>query len=450
MRFKELKLITESNQKLHIETFGCQMNVVDSELVVSIMKDHGFGYTEVQKDADVILLNTCSIRDNAEQKIWSRLRELGALKRKKRHLLIGIIGCMAERLKDSLLENKTVDIVVGPDGYRTLPELIKAASGGDRGVNVVLSGEETYGEISPVRLDKSGISAFVAIMRGCNNMCTYCVVPYTRGRERSRNPITIVNEVRELVEDGYKEVTLLGQNVNSYNWEMDGQIVSFPELIRMVAKISPQLRVRFATSHPKDLSDELIDVIATYSNVCKSIHLPVQSGSDMMLQKMNRKYNIEWYRQRIRAIKASIEDCAITTDIIAGFCGESEQDHQDTLAIMREVGYDFAFMFKYSDRPGTKAHRTMEDDVDEKVKVARLTEIVNLQNSLSLESNKRDIGKVFEVLVEGSSKRNSEENFGRTSQNKVVVFPKLHSQPGDYVNVKIEECSSATLKGVII
>lgn len=450
MNYKELKFVADSGKLLHIETFGCQMNVVDSELVISVMKESGYGYTTVQKDADVILLNTCSIRDNAEQRIWSRLRELGALKRKKRTLLIGIIGCMAERLKDSLLENGTVDIVVGPDGYRTLPELVEAAKVGSRGVNVQLSSEETYGEISPVRLDENGISAFVAIMRGCNNMCAYCVVPYTRGRERSRDPYTIIGEVKELIDNGYKEVILLGQNVNSYNWSEGEESVTFPKLMRMVADLSPQLRVRFATPHPKDLSDELIDVIAEYPNVCKSIHLPVQSGSDVMLQSMNRKYNIDWYKGRVAAIRKSIPDCAITTDIIAGFCEESESDHADTLAIMRHVGYEFAYMFKYSDRPGTKAHRTMSDNISEEVKVARLTEIVNLQNELSLESNRRDIGKTFEVLVEGSSKRDKNENYGRTSQNKVVVFPKLDTKAGDYVDVVVESCSSATLRGVII
>ncbi|MFI3321163.1 MAG: tRNA (N6-isopentenyl adenosine(37)-C2)-methylthiotransferase MiaB [Rikenellaceae bacterium] len=450
MKLKDLKLAAEAGKKLHIETFGCQMNIVDSELVVSIMKEHGYGYTEQMKEADIILLNTCSIRDNAEQKIWARLRELGALKRKKRGTLVGVIGCMAERLKDKLLENGTVDIVVGPDGYRSIPELVRAAGVGDKGVNVLLSGEETYGEISPVRLDKGGISAYVAIMRGCNNMCSYCVVPYTRGRERSRNPYTILDEVREMLKDGYKEVTLLGQNVNSYDWEDEQGKVSFPELMRRVAALSPELRVRFATSHPKDLSDELIEVIATNPNICRSVHLPVQSGSDKMLETMNRKYNREWYMGRMRAIKNVIPDCAITTDIIAGFCGETEDDHKATLSLMEEVGYEFAFMFKYSDRPGTKAHRTMEDNVEESVKVARLTEIVNLQNRLSHESNLRDIGSTFEVLVEGSSKRNVEENFGRTSQNKVVVFAKGDTKPGDYVNVVIESCSSATLRGKLV
>ncbi len=449
MNYKELKFVAGSGKLLHIETFGCQMNVVDSELVISIMKESGYGYTTIQKEADIILLNTCSIRDNAEQRIWSRLRELGALKRKKRTLLVGIIGCMAERLKDSLLENGTVDIVVGPDGYRTLPKLVEAAKGGDRGVNVQLSSEETYGEISPVRLDENGISAFVAIMRGCNNMCAYCVVPYTRGGERSRDPYTIIDEVKELIDNGYKEVTLLGQNVNSYSWNHEGEIVTFPKLMTMVADLSPLLRVRFATPHPKDLSDELIEVIAKYPNICKSIHLPVQSGSNIMLESMNRKYNIDWYKGRVAAIRKSIPDCAITTDIIAGFCEESESDHNDTLEIMRHVGYEFAYMFKYSDRPGTKAHRTMNDNVPEEVKVARLTEIVNLQNKLSLESNQRDIGKTFEVLVEGSSKRDKNENYGRTSQNKVVVFPKEETKVGDYVMVKVESCSSATLKGII-
>lgn len=451
MKFTDLKLITDKNKKVYIETYGCQMNSVDSELVVSIMKEHGYGLASKIDDADIILINTCSIRDNAEQRIWGRLNELKGMKRKRRGIIVGVIGCMAERLKDSLLENgKTVDIVVGPDAYRSLPKLVDAATAGSRGVNVQLSGEETYGEISPVRLDQNGISAYVAIMRGCNNMCSYCVVPYTRGKERSRNPHTILDEVRELIADGYKEVTLLGQNVNSYAWDDQDGKVSFPILLEKVAALSPELRVRFSTSHPKDISDKLIEVVAAHQNICKSIHLPVQSGSSRMLEMMNRKYDRAWYMDRINAIRKLIPDCSITTDVIAGFCGETEEDHEQTLSLMREVGYEFAYMFKYSDRPGTKAHRTMSDDVSEQDKTRRLTEIVALQGELSMASNKRDIGKVFEVLVEGVSKRNSHEMHGHTSQNKIVVFPTANSKAGEYVTVKINGCTRATLKGVIV
>ena len=420
------------------------MNVGDSEIVVSLMQADGYFYTEDIGEADVILINTCSIRDNAEQRIWGRLKEFKRYKRAKPGLLIGVIGCMAERLRDSLMEQEQiVDIVAGPDSYRDLPKLAKDAASGTRGVNVMLSTEETYADVSPVRLDKNGVSAFIAIMRGCNNYCTYCVVPYTRGRERSRDPQTIVREARELFDAGYREVTLLGQNVNSYSWNGKG----FADLLEMVADINPLLRVRFATPHPKDISDLFLEVMAATPNICKHIHLPAQSGSTRMLEQMNRKYTREWYLDRVAAIRRHMPECAITTDLIAGFCGETPEDHAATLSLMREVGYDFAFMFKYSERPGTQAERTMDDDIPEDVKTQRLNEIIALQNELSLESNRRDVGKRFEVLVEGESKRSSEQLFGRTGQNKVVVFDRGSYKPGDYLTVEITDCSSATLMG---
>lgn len=430
--------------KFYIETYGCQMNQNDSEVVAAVMQQEGFEYTAALEQADIILINTCAIRDNAEQRIWGRLAEFRGLKKQKPWLLVGIIGCMAERLKDKLIEQeKTVDIVVGPDGYRSLPALVREAAGGTKAVNVLLSREETYAEISPVRLDKNGVTAFVSIMRGCNNMCAYCVVPYTRGVERSRDAETILAEVRDLFARGYREVTLLGQNVNSYR---HGD-VTFAGLLARVAAVSPLLRVRFATSHPKDLSDELIDTIAAWPNICRAIHLPAQSGSSAVLERMNRKYTREWYLDRIAAIRKRLPECALSTDLIAGFCGETDDDHAQTLSLMREVGYDFAYMFKYSERPGTKAQRTMTDDIPEEVKTARLTEIINLQNELSLESNRRDVGRHFEVLIEGTSKRSNEEIFGRTSQNKVVILPRMNYRPGDYVHVLITDCSSATLIG---
>ncbi|MFI3332741.1 MAG: tRNA (N6-isopentenyl adenosine(37)-C2)-methylthiotransferase MiaB [Rikenellaceae bacterium] len=434
-------------KRLFIETYGCQMNVGDSEIVVSILQAEGYIYCDKIEEADVILINTCSIRDNAEQRIWGRLREMQHLRRKRKGLVIGVIGCMAERLKESLLESgKGVDIVAGPDSYRDLPTLLSSAEAGSKGVNTLLSTEETYAEIAPVRLDKAGVSAFIAIMRGCNNFCTYCVVPYTRGRERSRSAATIVEEARSLFENGYREVTLLGQNVNSYC----SDDVNFPELMRRVASISPLLRVRFATSHPKDMSDELLEVIASMPNICRAIHLPAQSGSTAMLERMNRKYSREWYLDRVAAIRRIIPDCAITTDIIAGFSSESEEEHQETISLMRSVGYDFAYMFKYSERPGTVASKSLPDNIDEQVKTARLTEIINLQNSLSAERNAQDVGKEFEVLVEGVSKRSDSQMFGRTSQNKVVIFDRHNIEVGDYVRVKINSCSSATLFGTII
>lgn len=447
--FTGLRPVCGNGQKVYIETYGCQMNVNDSEVVVSILRKEGYEHTDNIAEADIILINTCSIRDNAEQRIWGRLNELKALKKKKKALMVGIIGCMAERLKEELIEQEhLVDLVVGPDAYRDLPVLIRTAAEGQKAVNVQLSKEETYAEISPVRLDKNGVTAFVSIMRGCNNMCSYCVVPYTRGGERSRNPQTIVREVEELLADGYKEVTLLGQNVNSYTWESDGVKTDFPGLLNMVAEISPALRVRFSTSHPKDLSDEVLHVMAKHPNLCRAIHLPAQSGSTRMLELMNRKYTREWYLNRIAAIKRILPDCALSTDLIAGFCTETEDDHAETLSLMEEVGYEFAFMFKYSERPNTKAARHYKDDVADEVKTRRLTEIINLQNTLSLRSNEKDVGKTFEVLAEGVSKRSDKELFGRNSQNKVVVFPRENFKIGDYVQVSVTGCSSATLIGV--
>ncbi|MBR3774033.1 MAG: tRNA (N6-isopentenyl adenosine(37)-C2)-methylthiotransferase MiaB [Alistipes sp.] len=439
-----LRPLTGQGRKLFIETYGCQMNVGDTELIISILQEHGYRYTEEQAEADVILINTCSIRDNAEQRIWGRLSEMRRLKKRKPSLVVGIVGCMAERLNEELLRPETgVDVVAGPDAYRDLPNLLRGAEAGQKGANVLLSTEETYAEIAPVRIDKNGVSAFIAIMRGCNNFCSYCVVPYTRGRERSRDAETIVAEARTLFENGYREVTLLGQNVNSYCW---GE-VDFPELMRRVAELSPLLRVRFATSHPKDMSDRLLEVMAAYPNICRAIHLPAQSGSTAMLERMNRKYTRAWYLDRIAAIRRYMPDCAITTDLIAGFAGETEEEHQETLSLMREVGYDFAYMFKYSERPGTFAQRNLGDDVPDEVKSRRLQEIIALQNELGLESYRRDVGKEFEVLVEGESRRNAEQLFGRTSQNKVVVFDRGDHKAGDYVRVRVTGCTSATLFG---
>lgn len=436
----------EGHSKVYIETYGCQMNVADSEVVVSILNKQGFGLTDDYKDSDLILINTCSIRDNAEQRIFNRLNEFKHLKKKNKGLLVGIIGCMAERLKEELLEKeKLVDIVVGPDAYRELPKLVEQAEGGQKAINVLLSREETYAEISPVRLDKNGVSSFVSIMRGCDNMCAYCVVPFTRGRERSREPQTILREVQELIDNGYKEVTLLGQNVDKYNWNK-GE-VNFAQLLEMTAQLSPHLRVRFSTSYPQDMTDEVLHTIAKYKNICNYIHLPVQSGSTAILEKMKRGYTREWYMDRISAIKRIIPDCAISSDFIAGFCSETEEDHKDTLSIMEWVGFDYSYMFKYSERPNTFAARKFEDDIPEEVKSRRLSEIIELQGSLSLESNQRDVGKTFEVLIEGVSKKSADRLFGRNSQNKVIVFDRKDCQIGDYVMVKVVECSSATLIG---
>jgi len=435
--------------KLYIETYGCQMNVADSEVVVSILTQKGFGFTENYKEADIILINTCSIRDNAEQRVFNRLNEFKALKKKKKGLLVGIIGCMAERLKEDLLEKeKLVDLVVGPDAYRDLPKLVEQAESGQRAINVLLSREETYAEISPVRLDKNGITSFVSIMRGCDNMCAYCVVPFTRGRERSRAPETIMGEINELMEKGYKEVTLLGQNVDKYSWN-NGE-VNFAKLLEMAALLNPELRVRFSTSYPQDMTDEVLYTIAKYPNICRYIHLPVQSGSTLILEKMKRGYTREWYMNRIEAIKRIIPDCAVSSDFITGFCGETEQDHQDTLSLMEWAAFDYAYMFKYSERPNTYAARKLPDDVPEEVKGRRLDEIISLQNCLSLISNKKDIGKTYEVLVEGVSKKSEDRLFGRNSQNKVIVFDKKETKIGDYVMVKVLRCTSATLHGEIV
>jgi tRNA-2-methylthio-N6-dimethylallyladenosine synthase len=451
----EFKVATASLngvQKVYIETYGCQMNVNDSEVVMSILKDDGFSYTDIMEEADLILINTCSIRENAEVRVRGRLNVFRAFKKKKPGLLIGVLGCMAERLKEKLLEEeKLVDLVVGPDAYRDLPNLVNIAGGGQKAINVLLSREETYADINPVRYDSNGISAFVSIMRGCNNMCAYCVVPYTRGAERSRNPQTIMDEVKSLVDNGFREVTLLGQNVNSYHWKSNEteKITTFANLLEMLAAQFEQMRIRFATSHPKDLTDEVLHVIARYPNLCKSIHLPAQSGSTHILKMMNRGYTREWYLDRIAAIKRIIPNCAITTDIIAGFSAETEDDHQQTLSLMKEVGYDFAFMFAYSERPKTYAQRKYTDDVPEDVKSRRLQEIIDLQNQLSAQSKNADLGKTLEVLVEGVSKKNKSELFGRTTQNKVVVFPAETCKIGDYVMVTITGCTSATLLGQI-
>lgn len=438
----------ESRPKVYIETYGCQMNVNDSEVILSILQDDGYALTEDIDKADLILANTCSIRDNAEQRIWGRLEQFRLQKKRRPGVLVGIVGCMAERLKDKLLDRHIVDIVAGPDSYRSLPELIRNVTPDSPQMNVLLSQEETYADITPVRMDKNGVSAYISIMRGCNNVCSYCVVPYTRGAERSRDPQTIVREAVDLYSNGYREVNLLGQNVDSYLWkdpDSADRDVNFAQLLEMVAKISPDLRVRFSTSHPKDISDEVIYTMAMYDNICKHIHLPVQSGSNAMLEKMRRKYTREWYLERVRKIRSVMPDCGLSTDIIAGFCGETQQDHLDTLSLMEEAAFDSAFMFQYSERPGTLAARKYPDDVPPEVKTARLNEIIALQNRLSGESNRKDIGKVFKVLVEGVSKRSPDELFGRAGNNKVCVFPAEGHKTGDYVEVEVLSCTSATL-----
>jgi tRNA-2-methylthio-N6-dimethylallyladenosine synthase len=436
------------NKKVYIETYGCQMNVADSEVVISILKGAGYDQTDDIADAGLILINTCSIRDNAEQRIWGRLKAIGHLKKRKNDLLIGVIGCMAERLKEKLIEtDKLVDIVVGPDAYRELPVLLSDAESGHKAVNVLLSREETYGDISPVRMDKNGVSSFVSIMRGCNNMCAYCVVPYVRGAERSRNPESILREVRDLFDAGYREVTLLGQNVDSYNWKDGDHTKGFPQLLEEVAAIDPKLRLRFSTSHPKDLSDELLLTIARHDNICRHIHLPAQSGSSRILKLMNRDYTREWYMGRVNAIREILPDCAISTDMITGFCSETDEDHKESLSLMEWAGFDFAYMFKYSERPGTKAARRYPDDVPEIVKSERLKEMIALQNRLSAKSKKSDIGKTLEVLIEGPSKRSDDFLSGRSSQNKVVVFPADNLKKGNYACIKIDRCTSATLIG---
>jgi tRNA-2-methylthio-N6-dimethylallyladenosine synthase len=427
------------------------MNIVDSEVVVSILADSGFRLADKINDAELILINTCSIRENAEQRVWGRLDAISNLKRKKPGIVVGVIGCMAERLKEKLLEtDKLVDIVVGPDAYRELPLLIAEAEYGHKGVNVLLSLEETYADISPVRLDKNGVTSFISIMRGCNNMCAYCVVPYVRGAERSRNPESIINEAVDLFDKGYGEVILIGQNVDSYNWKSDNNIMSFPGLLEKVALINPKLRVRFSTSHPKDMSDELLQTMARYDNICRHIHLPAQSGSSRILKLMNREYTREGYMDRIDAIRRIIPECAISTDMITGFCTETDDNHQESLSLMEWAEFDFAYMFKYSERPGTKAARKYKDDVPEEIKSLRLNEIIALQNRLSAKGKKTDIGKVHEVLVEGTSKRSADQLYGRNSQNKVVVFPKGDAKKGEYVRVFIDRSTSATLIGKII
>ncbi|MBP3563600.1 MAG: tRNA (N6-isopentenyl adenosine(37)-C2)-methylthiotransferase MiaB [Bacteroidales bacterium] len=438
-------IIDPTKPKVYIETYGCQMNVNDSEVILSILQDAGYVLTEDIGQADVILANTCSIRDNAEQRIWGRIDQF-KLQKRKRDVVIGIVGCMAERLKDKLLES--VDLVAGPDAYRSLPKLLEDIAPDHPQINVLLSHEETYADVAPVRLDKNGVSAFISIMRGCNNVCSYCVVPYTRGAERSRDPYTIVHEAQTLYDNGYKEVTLLGQNVDSYYWkdaEKADRNVNFAQLLEMVAKISPELRVRFSTSHPKDISDEVIYTMAMYENICKHIHLPVQSGSSIMLEKMRRKYNREWYLERVEKIRSVIPDCGITTDVIAGFSGETDQDHQDTLTLMEQVVFDSAFMFAYSERPGTLASKKYPDDIPYELKTQRLNEIIELQGRMSLKSNEKEVGKRLKVLVEGPSKKNPDELCGRASSNKMCVFPSRGEKAGDYCEVEVVSVTSATL-----
>jgi len=461
-----------ATKKLYLESYGCSMNFSDSEIVASIMAGIGFGITKTTDDADVIFLNTCAIRDNAEQRIWARLRDFKTAKRKKPGLIVGVLGCMAERLKSDLLEKqKLVDLVVGPDSYRDLPNLVAAAEGGQKAVNVLLSREETYAEISPVRLGSNGISSFISITRGCDNMCSFCVVPFTRGRERSRDPQTIVEEARQLFESGYREVILLGQNVDSYLWcgggpkkDLPEEIVhkamnkllpeteqekfcTFADLLEQVAAVHPDLRVRFSTSNPRDMTDAVLHVMAKHDNICKSVHLPVQSGNSDLLEKMNRGYTREEYMHRIRRIREIMPDCGISTDIISGFCGETESAHQDTISLMQWAGYDFAYMFKYSERPGTLAARKYADDIPEEIKTRRLAEIISAQTLISHESNRQNVGKICRVLAEAVSKRSSEHLSGRNSQNKVVIFPKGNFKPGDYADVLIHSCTAATLLG---
>ena len=437
-------------KKLYIETYGCQMNVADSEVVASVMKMAGYETTDSLDDANAVFLNTCSVRDNAEQKIIHRLEALNALRRKGRKLIIGVLGCMAERVKEQLLTDYGADLVAGPDAYLSLPDLVAQAELGQKAINIELSTTETYRDIIPQRLCGPQISGFVSIMRGCNNFCHYCIVPYTRGRERSRDVESILAEVRDLAARGYKEVTLLGQNVNSYRGRQNGtEEVDFAALLRLVARAVPEMRIRFSTSHPKDMGDETLRVIAEEPNVCRHIHLPVQSGSNRILKLMNRKYTREWYLERVAAIRRIVPDCGLSTDIFVGYCSETEDDHALSLSLMRECGYDSAFMFKYSERPGTYAARHLPDDVPEEVKVRRLEELIALQNELSAESNRRCIGRTYEVLIEGTSKRSREQLFGRTEQNKVVVFDRGTLRPGQYATVRITDASSATLKGEV-
>jgi tRNA-2-methylthio-N6-dimethylallyladenosine synthase len=451
---------SNNSKKLYLESYGCAMNFSDSEIIASILDKEGFDTTQDFKVADLIFLNTCAIRDNAEQRVRNRLNDFKQLKRKNPSLIIGVLGCMAERLKSKLLEEeKLVDLVVGPDSYRDLPNLIETVEGGQKAVNVLLSREETYADISPVRLDSNGITAFVSITRGCDNMCAFCVVPFTRGRERSREPETIVNEARDLFERGFKEVTLLGQNVNSYLWTGGGlkkdnpsedelkNATTFAQLLEKVALINPDLRIRYSTSHPKDMGDDVLEIMAKYENICNYVHLPVQSGSSRVLEMMNRGYTREWYMDRINAIKRFMPDAGISTDTISGFCGETEEDHKETMSLMEWSGFDFSYMFKYSERPKTLAERKFKDDVDEATKSRRLAEIIEIQKQLSHKSNIRDLGKEFKVLIEGVSKKSADFLYGRNSQNKVIVFPKRDLKKGDYAIIKVTNCTSATLLG---
>ena len=460
------KNFINASKKVFIESYGCQMNFSDSEIVASILEKDGFSITNQYKEADLILINTCSIRENAEQKVRNRLKTYNGLKEKKPDTIIGVLGCMAERLKAQfLVEESLVDIVAGPDSYRDLPNLVSEVLDGRKAVNVILSKEETYADISPVRLSSNGVTAFISIMRGCDNMCTFCVVPFTRGRERSRNPVSIVNEAQDLYNKGYREVTLLGQNVDSYLWYPGGGLkkefyslsaeeqkesVNFAQLMTMVAEIHPNLRIRFSTSHPKDMTDEVLHTMARYKNICNYIHLPIQSGSSSILEKMNRGYSREWYMERIKSIREIIPDCGISADIISGFCSETGIDHKETISLMKMVKYNFAYMFKYSERPKTLAERKYEDDVDEETKSARLSEVIALQQKHSLELHRQRIGQICEVLIEGVSKRSAEALFGRNTQNSVVIFPKGKLKAGNYINVKITDCTSATLIGEVV
>ncbi|MDR1747119.1 MAG: tRNA (N6-isopentenyl adenosine(37)-C2)-methylthiotransferase MiaB [Tannerella sp.] len=444
-KFKETD---NQSRKLYIETYGCQMNVADSEVVASVMQMAGYTVTECVEEADAIFVNTCSVRDNAEQRVLGRLQYFQSFRRKNHSLIIGVLGCMAERVKEELIREHGVDLVAGPDAYMDLPNLVGAVERGEKAINVVLSPGETYKDVIPLKIGGVKISGFVSIMRGCNNFCTYCIVPYTRGRERSRSIESILNEVRDMQSQGYREVTLLGQNVNSYRYESDGKAVGFPELLARVAEEAPGMRIRFMTSHPKDMSDETLQVMAKYPAICKHIHLPAQSGSSRILKLMNRKYTREWYLERVAAIRQAMPDCAVSTDLFCGFHSETEEDYEATLSLMREVGYDSAFMFKYSERPGTYAAGHLPDDIPEDIKIRRLQGMIDVQNQLSLDSNRRDVGKTFEVLIEGFSKRSREQLFGRTQQNKVVIFDKQRYHVGQFVHVKIENVTSATLFGV--
>ncbi len=436
-------------KKLFIETYGCQMNVADSEVVAAIMKEKNYEVVASAEEADAVFLNTCSVRDHAEQRIWGRLNHYRGLKKRKKNLIVGVLGCMAERVGKNFLEKSMADLVAGPDAYRDLPALIDRAQAGEKVINTQLSTIETYDNITPVRIVNNTISGFVSITRGCNNFCTYCIVPYTRGRERSRDPRDILQEVNNLSQKNFREVSLLGQNVNSYHWKPGNNQnpIRFQELLQQVAEAVPRMRIRFTTSHPKDMSDEVLDIMARYPNICKHIHLPVQSGSSKILKRMNRKYDREWYLDRIRAIKSRLPGCGLTTDIFTGFSSETEADHAETLSLMEEVKFDMAFMFKYSERPGTWAAKHLEDNVPEEVKTRRLNEIIELQNRCSLENNRHDIGETFEVLAEGFSKKSNQMLVGRTSQNKVMVFPRYHYRKGDLVNVTVKKCTQTTLIG---